>query len=56
MFRRRDLGDVHDAIRRAALDYHIPYTTTVSGAAALVKGIRELRKNQPGVQPVQYFT
>ncbi|HBG21075.1 MAG TPA: carbamoyl phosphate synthase large subunit, partial [Desulfobulbaceae bacterium] len=43
-------------IRRAALDYHIPYTTTVSGAAALVKGIRELRKNQPGVQPVQYFT
>jgi carbamoyl-phosphate synthase large subunit len=44
------------SIRRAALDYHIPYTTTASGAGALVKGIRELKNNQPGVQPVQYFT
>jgi carbamoyl-phosphate synthase large subunit len=52
---RRTTEDSY-SIRRAALDYHIPYTTTVSGAAALVKGIRELRKNQPGVQPVQYFT
>ncbi len=52
---RRTTEDAY-SIRRAALDYHIPYTTTVSGAAALVKGIRELRKNQPGVQPVQYFT
>lgn len=44
------------SIRRAALDYHIPYTTTVSGAAALVKGIKELKENDLGVQPVQYFT
>ncbi len=44
------------SIRRAALDYHIPYTTTASGAGALVKGIRELKNKQPGVQPVQYFT
>ena len=29
-------------IRRAVLDFHIPYTTTVSGAAALVKGMQEL--------------
>lgn len=43
-------------IRRAALDYHIPYTTTVSGAAALVKGIRELKENELVVHPVQYFT
>ena len=43
-------------IRRAALDYHIPYTTTMSGAAALVKGMQELKKNELGVQPVQYFT
>ncbi|MGB3209135.1 MAG: carbamoyl-phosphate synthase large subunit [Desulforhopalus sp.] len=43
-------------IRRAALDYHIPYTTTVSGAAALVKGIRELKENELFVHPVQYFT
>ncbi|MFW2366240.1 MAG: carbamoyl-phosphate synthase large subunit [Desulforhopalus sp.] len=44
------------SIRRAALDYHIPYTTTVSGAAALVKGMQELKNNTLGVQPVQYFT
>lgn len=44
------------SIRRAALDYHIPYTTTVSGAAALVTGIKELKENDLGVQPVQYFT
>jgi carbamoyl-phosphate synthase large subunit len=43
-------------IRRAALDYHIPYTTTISGAAALVKGIQELKKNEMVVHPVQYFT
>jgi carbamoyl-phosphate synthase large subunit len=43
-------------IRRAALDYHIPYTTTVSGAAALVKGMQELKNNALGVKPVQSFT
>ncbi len=43
-------------IRRAALDYHIPYITTVSGAAALVKGIQELRKEETQVQSVQQFT
>ncbi len=43
-------------IRRAALTYHIPYTTTISGAAALVKGIQELKKNEMVVHPVQYFT
>ncbi len=51
---RRTTEDSY-SIRRAALDYHVPYTTTVSGAAALVTGIRELRHNAPGVQPVQYF-
>ncbi len=44
------------SIRRGALDYHIPYTTTVSGAAALVKGMRELQQRRLEVQPVQYFT
>ncbi|MGW8193752.1 MAG: carbamoyl-phosphate synthase large subunit [Desulforhopalus sp.] len=44
------------SIRRAALDYHIPYTTTISGAAALVKGMRELCGNELGVKPVQNFT
>lgn len=43
-------------IRRAALVYHIPYTTTISGAAALVKGIQELKHNEMVVHPVQYFT
>ncbi len=43
-------------IRRAVLDFHIPYTTTVTGAAALVKGMREVVQNEMGVQPVQYFT
>lgn len=43
-------------IRRAALDYHIPYTTTASGARALVKGLRELGRSQQGVKPVQDFT
>ncbi len=43
-------------IRRAALDYHIPYTTTISGAAALVKGMIELERIDPGVLPVQSFT
>ncbi len=43
-------------IRRSALVYHIPYTTTVSGAAALVKGMKALKENEQGVQPVQYFT
>jgi len=44
------------SIRRAALDYHIPYNTTASGAGALVKGMREMQSKLPGVQPVQYFT
>jgi len=43
-------------IRRAALDYHIPYTTTMSGAAALVTGMREMQQRRMEVQPVQYFT
>ena len=44
------------SIRRAALDYHIPYTTTASGAKAMVKAIAEIGKTTPGVQPVQHFT
>ncbi len=43
-------------IRRAVLDFHLPYTTTISGAAALVKGMQALSHAEPGVQPVQYFT
>jgi len=43
-------------IRRAVIDFHIPYTTTVTGAAALVKGIQEVADNDPGVHPIQHFT
>ncbi len=43
-------------IRRAALDWHIPYTTTLSGAGAGVKAIGELATKEMGVQPVQYYT
>ncbi len=43
-------------IRRAALDFHIPYTTTATGAAALVMALKEMRENTIGVNPVQYFT
>ena len=43
-------------IRRAALDLHIPYTTTVSGAAATVRALQEMKKATVGVKPVQQFT
>ncbi len=43
-------------IRRAALDMHIPYTTTVSGAGATVRALQDLRKSSVGVKPVQHFT
>ena len=43
-------------IRRAALDFHVPYTTTATGAAALVMALQEMRETSIGVNPVQYFT
>ena len=44
------------SIRRAALDFHIPYTTTITGAAAMVKGLKALQQSELGVKPVQNFT
>ncbi len=43
-------------IRRAALELHIPYTTTISGAVSVVMAMQALRTNALGVQPIQYFT
>ena len=43
-------------IRRAAIDLHIPYTTTTNGAAALVSAMREMHESSLGVKPVQKFT
>jgi carbamoyl-phosphate synthase large subunit len=43
-------------IRRAAIDLHVPYTTTVSGAAAFIRALRDMRKQAVGVKAVQKFT
>lgn len=43
-------------IRRAALELHLPYTTTVSGAKATVMALRDIEKREIGVHSVQHFT
>ena len=43
-------------IRRAALELHIPYTTTTSGAVSVVMALQALRVSDLEVQPIQYFT
>ncbi len=52
---RRTTEDSY-TIRRAALELHIPYTTTVTGAVAVVMAMSAMREKEIGVQPVQYFT
>ncbi|MBE0582998.1 MAG: carbamoyl-phosphate synthase large subunit, partial [Desulfofustis sp.] len=42
-------------IRRAAIDLHVPYTTTVSGAAAFIRALRDMRNKAVGVKAVQKF-
>ena len=44
------------SIRRAALDLHIPYTTTITGARAMAQAIEQLKSSSYTVKPVQYFT
>jgi carbamoyl-phosphate synthase large subunit len=43
-------------IRRAALNYHIPYTTTVSGAVSMAQAIAALAEQEIGVKTVQEFS
>jgi carbamoyl-phosphate synthase large subunit len=43
-------------IRRAALDYHIPYTTTISGAISMAHAITALAEQNLGVRTVQEFS
>ena len=43
-------------IRRAALDYHIPYTTTVSGALSMTQAIIATAEQEVGVKTVQEFS
>ena len=43
-------------IRRAALDFHIPYTTTITGAMSMTQAIRTLVDKEAGVRTVQEFS
>jgi carbamoyl-phosphate synthase large subunit len=52
---RRTTEDSY-TIRRAALELHMPYTTTASGAIAVVTAMKAMRDEEIGVAPVQYFT
>jgi carbamoyl-phosphate synthase large subunit len=42
-------------IRRAALDYHIPYTTTITGGLAMTQAMESLRQKEIGVKTIQEF-
>jgi carbamoyl-phosphate synthase large subunit len=42
-------------IRRAALDYHIPYTTTITGGMAMILAVESLRTREVGVKTIQEF-
>ncbi|MDF1615557.1 carbamoyl-phosphate synthase large subunit [Desulfurivibrio dismutans] len=42
-------------IRRAALDYHLPYTTTIAGAESMVRAISTMQEKTMGVKPIQDF-
>ena len=43
------------SIRRAALDYHIPYTTTVTGALSMTQAVAALLEQEFTVTTVQEF-
>jgi len=42
-------------IRRAALDYHLPYTTTIAGAESMVRAIDTLKEMELEVKSVQEY-
>jgi carbamoyl-phosphate synthase large subunit len=42
-------------IRRAALEYKVPYFTTMAGARAAVSAIRSLRRSELGVKSLQEY-
>ncbi|MCX7635933.1 MAG: carbamoyl phosphate synthase large subunit, partial [Syntrophales bacterium] len=43
------------SIRRGALTYHVPYTTTVAGARAMAAAIAALKKGDWDVRPLQEY-
>ena len=51
--RRSSLDAYH--IRRGALMYNIPYTTTIAGARAVSEAIRALQKEKWQVRPLQEY-
>lgn len=47
-------ADSH-SIRTAALQYKVPYSTTVAGARALVNAIEMLKAKEPGIKTIQDY-
>ena len=43
------------SIRSSALQYKVPYTTTVSGAKAVVNAIEMLLKKDMGIKSIQEY-
>jgi len=43
------------SIRRSALQYRVPYTTTVSGARAVVNAIEMLLKKEMSIKSIQEY-
>jgi len=43
------------AIRRTALDRNVPYTTTIRGAAAVIKAIESMKQKKVDVKPIQLY-
>ncbi len=43
------------SIRRSALDYHLPYTTTTSGALSMVRALETLRETEIQVKSIQEY-
>ena len=42
-------------IRRSALDYHLPYTTTTSGALSMVRALETLCEKEIQVKAIQEY-
>ena len=43
------------SIRRSALDYHLPYTTTTSGALSMVRALETAREKEIQVKAIQEY-
>ena len=43
------------SIRRSALDYHIPYSTTATGALSMVRALETVREKKVQVKAIQEY-